>query len=344
MIPTEAKRYLEILREAPQGPPGHGAREGALRALESMLASAAQERETLIRTMERASTELEGRVQELSLLRCLSLVLAETFESKELEGAVLRVLAEEQEVEDAAIWIADSEELHWCAGIGRGELGGAPSESACESAEMGVGLIGLTATRREALVVHDAQVEARCHEAESFLCRGSFCLFPLLCSGRIVGVMWLGSMERFAFPTERVRILSMAASQIAQGPAGSELFGRLSSFSESLSEVIEARSREIEEKSEEIRRTRAAWHGLLERLHVGGVASDLEPMPKSERLHQVVRNLRAVVAVHEGDGGITLSSALALAESFAADYDTYLDDAGRTGWPVLIPEPKKHAA
>lgn len=344
MIPAEAKRYLDELREAPQGPLGHGAREAALRAIENLFESSSQERDTLLRSVERATTELEGRVQELSLLRRISGVLAETFESSKLEGDVLHVLSDEQEVEDAAIWIADTEELRWCAGIGRGERGGPPGESACETAELGTGLIGITATRREAMVVHDARVEARCREAEPFLRHGSFCLFPLLCSGRIVGVLWVGSTERFAFPTDRVRILSMAASQIAQGLAGSELFARLSRFSESLSEVIEARSQELEEKSEEIRRTRAAWQGLLDRLHVGGVASDLEPMPKPERLHQVVRNLRAVVAAHEGDGSVTLSSALALAESFVADYDTYLDDAGRTGWPVLIPDPQKRAA
>jgi hypothetical protein len=344
MISNEARKYLEILVEAPQGPAGQSAREGAIRALEGILDAAGFERDSLLRSMERASTELEGRVQELSLLRRLSEVLAETFDSERLGLEILHVLQEEQEVADSALWVADSEELHWRCGVGRGVAHGTRAGSVCQTARMGEGLVGLTATRREALVVHDALVESRCRNAEEFLRMGSFCLFPLLCSGRLVGVLWLGSTDRFAFPSQRLRILTLAAGQIAQGLAGSDLFARLSRYSESLSEVVEARCEELEEKHEEIRRTRAAWQALLGRLQIGGVQSELEPMPKPERLHRVVQNLRACAAARGGAHEATIASALALIESFMADYDVYLDLASRTGWPVLMAEERKEAA
>src|SRR5438552_3839327 len=213
MLTPELSGWLERLRD-----PRPGSEEGrseALAALEAHLESAGFERDTMLKALERAAGELESRVQELSLLRRLSEVLTRAAASHEIGPQVMRVLRESQEIQDAALWVAEGEELEWRCGMGRGEpvpgIEGGPKTTIL----LGEGLVGQAAVRAEAVVVHDGLLEGRCQGAEIFLRQGSFCLFPLLSSGRLIGVLWLGSAERYAFPTERLRVLTVAAGQIA---------------------------------------------------------------------------------------------------------------------------------
>ncbi|MBI5837439.1 MAG: GAF domain-containing protein [Candidatus Eisenbacteria bacterium] len=311
------------------------ARRDAANSLARRMESAEVERANLLKGLERAAHELEARVQELSLLRRLSEVLSRVVDGHELGFEVLHALVDEQDLEDAALWMAEGEELVWRCGTGRGELRtGGPDEAALEVL-LNEGPVGQTACRREPLVVHDGALEARCRGAASFLREGSFCLFPLASSGRLVGVLWLGSTERYAFPTERVRILGMAADAIAQGLAASELFEKLSNYNENLSEVLADRSQAVDDLSDELVRTKAAMADFWRRLHLGAPPNGMLHLPGAERLTEALRAIEALVAATGGSSG-TLHTAAALVDSFARDYENYVGSLAGVSWPVMI--------
>ncbi|HVP38372.1 MAG TPA: GAF domain-containing protein [Candidatus Saccharimonadales bacterium] len=327
-----ARQLLDVLHQA-DAPPAR--RREAAEALARRLESVEVERGHLITALERAAGELETRVQELSLLRRLSEVLAQVVDGSELGQRVLEALAAEQDVEDAALWLTEGEELVWRCGLGRGQAVPGQAGGPPLNVPLNEGSIGQAACRTDPLVVHDGESEGRSRNSEPLLRQGSCCLFPLASSGRSVGVLWLGSLERFAFPSERVRILAMAASEIAQGLAASELFERLSRFNEDLSELVADRSRALEEMSRELARYKAAMAEFWRRLHVGAHAATLQPLPGCERLDEAGRHLGALLAASGGSSG-TLHTAATLLASFTQDYQAYMEAMGHVSFPVLL--------
>jgi len=323
----EDRDLLEILARPEMDP---GARREASQVLARRLESADIERRNLMGALERAAVELESRVQELSLLRRLSEVLRQVVDDGALAQHVLLALATEQDLEDVSLWMAEGEELSWRCGVGHGERHADDPDGPPERLSLGEGLLGQVACRHDPLVVHDAEVEARCRTAERFLRRGSFCLFTLVSFGRRVG-----SRERYAFPTERVRILTMAADEIAQGLAASELFEKLSRYSENLSEVVADRSRALEEISRELAQYKAAMSDFWRRLQVGGLPPELLPMPGSERLLEAARHLAALIAATGTSSG-TLSTAATLLDDFMRDYQAYVRVLENVSCPVLL--------
>jgi hypothetical protein len=328
----EHRDLLEILARPDADP---AARREAADALGRHIESFEVERRNLMSGLERAAAELEARVQELSLLRRLADVLGQVVEGGDLAARVVQALAAEQDLEDAALWIAEGEELTWRCGVGRGDASQGRPDGPPVSVELNEGNIGQAACRREPVVVHDAEVEARWRNAEPLLRRGSFCIFPLMSSGRLVGVLWLGASERYAFSTERVRILSMAADEIAQGLAASELFEKLSRYSENLSDLVTDRSRALDEMSRELVRYKAAMADFWRRLQVGAQCPAILPMPGCERLLEAGRHLQALIAANGATSG-TLFGASALVQEFARDYQAYVEALAHVSWPVLL--------
>jgi putative methionine-R-sulfoxide reductase with GAF domain len=326
------RELMEVLAREDSDP---AARRDAAQALGRRLESANFERQSLMSSLERAAVELEARVQELSLLRRLSEVLAQMVDDGDLGTRVLKVLESELDLEDAALWIAEGEELVWRCGAGRGEASEDSPDGPLRVIQLNEGPIGQAAFRREAVVVHDGEVESRCRGAEPFLRRGSFCIFPMMSAGRMVGVLWLGSGERYAFSTERVRILGMAADTISQGLAASELLGKLSRYSQNLSELVAERSCALEDISRELSQYKAAMADFWRRLQLGASPSTFVPLPGCERLLEAGRDLQAMIVATRTDSG-TLWTASALLQDFARDYQAYVAALEHVSCPVLL--------
>jgi GAF domain-containing protein len=342
------RELMEVLARDDSDP---AARYDAARTLGRRLESMEFERQSLMTSLERAAVELEARVQELSLLRRLSEVLAQMVDEGDLGTRVLKVLESELDLEDAALWIAEGEELVWRCGVGRGEASADLADSPRRVIQLNEGPIGQAAFRREPVVVHDGEVESRCRNAEPFLRRGSFCIFPMMSAGRMVGVLWLGSGERYAFSTERVRILGMAADTISQGLAASELLSKLSRYSENLSELVADRSCALEQISRELGQYKSAMADFWRRLQLGASPSLFVPLPGCERLLEAGRDLQAIIAATKTSSG-TLWTASALLDDFARDYQAYVESLEHVSCPVLLDrgardpgaEPERQAA
>jgi hypothetical protein len=154
-------------------------------------------------------------------------------------------------------------------------------------------------------------------------------------SGRLVGVLWAGSRDRYAFSAERVRILTMAADEIAQGLAASELFEKLSRWSDNLSELVADRSCALEALARELSQYKAAMADFWRRLQVGERPLAFVPLPGYERLLEAGRHLQALVAATGASSG-TLYTATTLLMDFARDFQAYAEALEHVSCPVLL--------
>lgn len=253
-------RLLEILERAAAS--GSVSREVLAEA--NTLARRAADEETrtahrsrfLEDSVARSLQEIEEKILELSVLKRIGDVVASAIRRPDLLEQALDILVQEFKADNSSIMLLDAAtgELTVWAGRGRNDDPKAPRE-APSAIRLGEGIAGWVASRREALLIHDVSQDVRfMRRDENRSVRGSLVCIPLLGDGRVLGVLNLSTSEPGVFGAHHTRVLRIVANQIASALLGAELHRELQSFSGRLESEVVERTKELERRTEDLRR------------------------------------------------------------------------------------------
>jgi PAS domain S-box-containing protein len=205
--------------------------------------------------------EFEDKILELSIVRQIGDLAADSLQLENLLDRVLEVLVRELGVENASVMLLDSGsgELRVRAGRGLRDDEGPPAP-AHATLRVGEGIAGWVAARNEPLVVNDVSRDVRFKHAHGTASTsGSIVCVPLRAGETVLGVLNLSASSPGSFAPHHTRVLRIVASQIASALRGIELHRKLRSFSAELEEQVgrrtaelEARTRDLNQKNEQV--------------------------------------------------------------------------------------------
>ncbi len=219
------------------------------------IARTAEDRERRLReTVHRQNHGLETKILELSILKRLGDLIADSLALEDLLERVLGVLVEEMRLERGSIMLLDpaTGELAIETGIGSKAE---PEPGQSPDLRLGEGIAGWVAASREALIVPDVSRDVRFKRVGgSTEATGSLLCVPLFAEKKVLGVLNLSTSEVGAFDSSHVRILRIAAGQIASALRGMDMHRELRAFSDHLEDTVEERTIELSRRTDDLRR------------------------------------------------------------------------------------------
>jgi PAS domain S-box-containing protein len=252
------EKLLELLGSTGDGPPASGAPEERIRELVS---AARKECTRLIRsekllreTILERNQEFEEKILELSIVRQIGDLAADSLQLENLLERVLEVLVRELAVENASIMTLDPQSGELRVRSGRGlHDEESPPAPATATLKIGEGIAGWVAARNEPLVVNDVSRDVRFKHAHGAASTsGSIVCVPLRAGDKVLGVLNLSAPFPGAFAPHHTRVLRIVASQIASALKGLELHRQLKSFSADLEEQVSRRTAELESRTRDL--------------------------------------------------------------------------------------------
>lgn len=173
-----------------------------------------------------------------------------------LLGKLLRIIAENAGARRAFLVLAKGDKLQIEAKLEAGpdveRMGSAALE---RSRDLAVGVVRYAARTRRPLVLRDAAAEGD-FRSEPYIARNrirSLLCAPLVNQNRLSGVIYLeNDLTSGAFTPERLELVSMLSAQAAISIDNALLYRRLSDYSRTLEQKVEARTRDLADKNQQL--------------------------------------------------------------------------------------------
>lgn len=227
------------------------------RALESL----EQHRELFARALAGSARELEGKVEELGLLRQMGRIFEQSHRLDDLASHALPILLGLSAAQNASIMVLPkgAEELTLLAAIGRGEgrvaffgPGGYPHRLF----RLGEGLAGCALAEGEPAAAEEAARDGRFLPGFGKVAVGSLICLPLTVRDEPLGVVNLSHPEPRGITSRRLPILATLSSYLAVALSHALLFDELRSSKRRLEERVRDRTRTLEHTVRQLEQTR----------------------------------------------------------------------------------------
>ncbi|HVO70096.1 MAG TPA: ATP-binding protein, partial [Aggregatilineaceae bacterium] len=217
-----------------------GAQLGVAMQSTRLLQQTLQLAEELDQRVRDRTAELEEERQHLSTLYGITTELATSLDMERLLGRALDMVAVSVGATQGAILSVDpiAERLYFRARLG---WSGPPAENGSEEQSLGLtdGLSGWAIQNRQSLVVEDVQVDPRWVAVDESDSLPHAAMVALIESGEdILGVMMLYSETPGAFTANHLRLVTTAASQVANAMNNAELYSLIRDQAERLGAML----------------------------------------------------------------------------------------------------------
>jgi signal transduction histidine kinase len=221
-----------------------------------------QHRELFARALAGSARELEGKVEELGVLRQMGRLFERSTRLDDLASHALPILLQLSAARNASIMVLPkgAEELTLLAALGRDEgrvaffgLGGYPHRLF----RIGEGLAGCCLAGGEPLEAEEAARDERFIPGFGKVGVGSLICIPLMVRDEPLGVVNLSHPEPRALVGRRLPILATLSSYLAVALSQALLFDELRASNRRLEERVRGRTRTLERTVRELEQARA---------------------------------------------------------------------------------------
>jgi signal transduction histidine kinase len=253
---------------------------------ENVLERLEKQMELYVRALRNTTSELEGKIRELGILRQLGQLFERSTRLADVTSHALSIFLQSSMAENASIMLfsKQSSELNLLAAIGRSDakaafygLDGYPDRLF----SIGEGLAGCCLAEGTAILAADAQQDVRFRPGVGRISVGSLACLPLVVQENSVGVVNLSHPEPNSLDGQQLPVWSIVASYLAISVSHALLFQELRDSNRALEERVRDRTKSLEFANREVAEAK--------------VQIDRQNATLQERVHERTKELEAAL-------------------------------------------------